>query len=776
MTNIQRKIENLKPGKEYILTVRAKNADLNVASSYAESIRFQVPTDQTIPGQITGFQMVSNFEKIMFIFNINNDADLKGYFYEVYSANTTDPAYRLYDGFSSSNIFTIAVDNTTRVTNNSGATPAFTTTTTQYWGRVRMVDTSGNLGPWSTLETSGSTPLISEEFIDNLTASKISAGTIGAHTITLQGGTSIIKSSTFDGTVVGDPAGGIYTGATTGWLITGNGKAYFYDASIAGSIDIGGFDSTSFHVDTSGNVWIGAGTYSTAPFRVSNDGIVRVGAGATSLYINNNGSINIGSSLGTGTFQLTNDGELTIGTSPNLFKIYTTGVVEIGSASTPGGGTTSLWVDNSGALTIGTANGVGNFKVQSTGQVDIGTGSTSMHIDISGNMWTGANSTSFSTAPFKLSNDGSLDIGGSDATSLHLSASGEVYSGVAKGGQASAPFLLTPNTGAIRVGAVTGSYTGFGITNGLYLNDTMYIGNNLIRGSDSGNVDSGLNFYLRASTGFTGRSGTTVLISIGPSGISVTGLPITTTGDVTGFMVRTTSNGSSTDPSYKFAVSTDGFYTDGTHPYWSNSGTGTRILTVSNASANATSAGLWSSSNDGSGSGLDADKVDGIHASSFLRSDTSDTCTGNITAASLVVNSGSFIESSGNLQINSGGTAAYFNNSNGGTLGKLSSSLRYKENVKAIENEELNPKNLLQAKIYQFTYKDDFLLEEDKGRGVVFPGFIVEELVEIYPKAVAIDDEGRPDGWNPNYIIPPMLELIKELYTRIEELEGKVNG
>ena len=39
---------------------------------------------------------------------------------------------------------------------------------------------------------------------------------------------------------------------------------------------------------------------------------------------------------------------------------------------------------------------------------------------------------------------------------------------------------------------------------------------------------------------------------------------------------------------------------------------------------------LWNTGNDGSGSGLDADYVDGVEASSFLRSDANDTATGDI--------------------------------------------------------------------------------------------------------------------------------------------------
>ena len=54
---------------------------------------------------------------------------------------------------------------------------------------------------------------------------------------------------------------------------------------------------------------------------------------------------------------------------------------------------------------------------------------------------------------------------------------------------------------------------------------------------------------------------------------------------------------------------------------------------------------VWNSGNDGSGSGLDADKLDGIQASSFLRSDTADTASGDITfsggagAATIAANS-----------------------------------------------------------------------------------------------------------------------------------------
>ena len=53
--------------------------------------------------------------------------------------------------------------------------------------------------------------------------------------------------------------------------------------------------------------------------------------------------------------------------------------------------------------------------------------------------------------------------------------------------------------------------------------------------------------------------------------------------------------------------------------------------------SNATTADnkIWHAGNDGSGSGLDADTLDGIQATSFLRSDAADTATGTITISGL---------------------------------------------------------------------------------------------------------------------------------------------
>jgi len=152
-----------------------------------------------------------------------------------------------------------------------------------------------------------------------LTASKITAGTIGAHTITLNGVNSILKSSNY-------AAPTSNTGGA-GWQISGDGLAIFNNASIRASLDIGEdlgtSDATSFHVDVNGNMWIGANrsNYNSAPFKVNNlgqitadsltlTGITELATGSeiflgagnynnidTGFYVNSNSEFSLGDKL-----------------------------------------------------------------------------------------------------------------------------------------------------------------------------------------------------------------------------------------------------------------------------------------------------------------------------------------------------------------------------------------------------------------------------------------------------------------------------------------------
>lgn len=319
MATIKKTIQNLKPGKQYLLTVKPKDAELNVLLDPASAVRFTIPADLTQPAELGDLTIVGNYKSIMISFNPSNEADLRGYNYEVYLPEDIAQSGSTYviisgatpfiSGFSASNVIAVDVPQNSETTNNVDSNTGVTTVVTTeklYFARVQSIDTSENKSAWTPIVASTATTLIDSAHIIDLTASKITAGTIGAHTITLAGGTSVIKSSTFNGVDVG---GGSYANATTGWLINGSGRAYFYDATIAGSIDIGGFDSGSFHVDSEGNLWLGSGTLVNAPFKVLKEGDVTANTITTkNLTLTGNTVISNNSKifLGTGVYSNTN--------------------------------------------------------------------------------------------------------------------------------------------------------------------------------------------------------------------------------------------------------------------------------------------------------------------------------------------------------------------------------------------------------------------------------------------------------------------------------------
>jgi len=119
-------------------------------------------------------------------------------------------------------------------------------------------------------------------------------------------------------------------GSEAGWQILQSGAAKFYELTIVGSIaggtiDIGGDDATSFHVDVDGNMWLGDASFGSAPFTVSNAGAVTasdltvtggslsIGTGNAILKVNSTGDLWVGHATeASAPFQLRNDGLLRI--------------------------------------------------------------------------------------------------------------------------------------------------------------------------------------------------------------------------------------------------------------------------------------------------------------------------------------------------------------------------------------------------------------------------------------------------------------------------------
>lgn len=112
-----------------------------------------------------------------------------------------------------------------------------------------------------------------------------------------------------------------------------------------------------------------------------------------------------------------------------------------------------------------------------------------------------------------------------------------------------------------------------------------------------------------------------------------------------------------------------------------------------------------------------------------------------------------------------------------------SSSRRYKHDIKHIEDDELDPHRLYKLEAKQFVFNDDHKTQYADMAGKKIPGFIAEDVADIYPSAVIHDNEGQIESWDERRIIPAMLSLIKEqkkqiddLTARLERLEAFINA
>jgi len=300
----------------------------------------------------------------MFVFDAGEELDLSQYQYELYNASAVSGTYPNYlitespvvQGYSGSNVFTVSVVNTTK--NDAG-----TVTTKSYKGRIRSIDTSGNLSPWSPIvATDQSTPLIDSQYINTLTASKITAGTISSAEIIMSGSNSILKSSTYDTSL-----------ELEGWYIRGDGH-----------FSLGGPNGITYNNST---VTIGSDVQVQANLAADS---ISVGSGSNQLNINS--GINAGL------------GGMTLG-DPTYNYWYANGNFSVGSSTAyVRWNGTSLEVRGAVTATSGSFTGA-----ISGSTIDIGgSDSTSFHVDINGNLWAGAATFNTATNPFSVTSAGVL--------------------------------------------------------------------------------------------------------------------------------------------------------------------------------------------------------------------------------------------------------------------------------------------------------------------------------------------------------------------------------
>lgn len=203
---------------------------------------------------------------------------------------------------------------------------------------------------------------------------------------------------------------------------------------------------------------------------------------------------------------------------------------------------------------------------------------------------------------------------------------------------------------------------------------------------------------------------------------------------------------------------------------------------------------IWHQNNDGSGSGLDADTVDGLQASSFLRSDAADNCAHDITfdggagAVTIANNSdirfqtgtwtGEVPSNTAKIQYHSNhlyfqsNSQWIFRNAGGAnrvtidTSGNLTavgnvtaySDIRLKKDIEVIPH-ALDKVLSLRG----VTYTD---IESDDRR----TGVIAQEVQAVLPEAVREGEEYLSVAYG--NLVGVLIESIKELEARVRELEG----
>ena len=136
----------------------------------------------------------------------------------------------------------------------------------------------------------------------------------------------------------------------------------------------------------------------------------------------------------------------------------------------------------------------------------------------------------------------------------------------------------------------------------------------------------------------------------------------------------------------------------------------------------------------------------------------------NVSAAKMWLNSPSTISSSPNLVRDTDNEICV----------SSASSKRWKHDIKPIENKDIAPERLYDIPVVQFVYNANYLKEKDQRYGKDIPGFIAEDIKELYPIACDIDAEGEAADWNARYIIPPMLKLIQDQNERLTAQEEQI--
>lgn len=128
---------------------------------------------------------------------------------------------------------------------------------------------------------------------------------------------------------------------------------------------------------------------------------------------------------------------------------------------------------------------------------------------------------------------------------------------------------------------------------------------------------------------------------------------------------------------------------------------------------------------------------------------------------------------SGNRTGTSSTSNTFFNSTTGFWTYSTASSERYKNSIVDLTTvPEFAPSKILELRPRAFKYNNDYLQPDDQRYDALIPGFISEEMAEVLPIAVDIQD-GKIETWNERMLIPGIIGLLQDHETRLAKLEGK---
>jgi trimeric autotransporter adhesin len=113
----------------------------------------------------------------------------------------------------------------------------------------------------------------------------------------------------------------------------------------------------------------------------------------------------------------------------------------------------------------------------------------------------------------------------------------------------------------------------------------------------------------------------------------------------------------------------------------------------------------------------------------------------------------------------SDGVAVFINPGN--VLGTVTSSRRFKEHIQDVGAES---DVLRQLRPVSFQYRK----EHDDGGGVRQYGLVAEEVAEVAPGLVVLDEQGRPETVRYHFVNALLLNEVQRQRARIEELERRL--